>query len=161
MRCLRVEWPAMRVLLVVNTYATNYDENLRRVVEKALSADHKLEVTETNRHGHGLPITQGAVSDGVEAVVVWGGDGTVNEAANGLAGTSVSASYRADRRTSPLARWASPMTSRMPPLACSRGWRRAAHAVSGWERPAGGISRSLAAAASTPPSSKRSRPVRC
>ncbi len=79
----------MRVLLIVNTYATNYDLTRRRVVEKALSADHKLEVVETTRHGHGLPIAQGAVSDGFDAVVAWGGDGTVNEAANGLAGSNV------------------------------------------------------------------------
>lgn len=79
----------MRILLIVNTYATNYDLTRRRVVEKALSADHKLEVVETTRHGHGLPIAQGAVSDGFDAVVTWGGDGTVNEAANGLVGTDI------------------------------------------------------------------------
>lgn len=79
----------MRILLVVNPYATNYDEDRRRVVEKALGADHDLLVAETNRHGHGLPLTQGAVTGGFEAVVVWGGDGTVNEAANGLVGTDV------------------------------------------------------------------------
>lgn len=79
----------MRILLVVNPYATNYDTQQRRVVEKALGSDHDLEVRETARPGHGLPITQGAVADGFDTVVAWGGDGMVNEAAAGLAGTEV------------------------------------------------------------------------
>ncbi len=79
----------MRILLVINPYATNYDIHLRRVVEKALAADHDVEVIETSRHGHGLPLSQGAVSRGLDAVIAWGGDGTVNEVANGLAGSDV------------------------------------------------------------------------
>lgn len=79
----------VRLLLIINTYATNYDLDRRRAVEAALGAAGKLEVEETHRHGHGLPIAQGAVNRGADAIVVWGGDGTVNEAANALAGTSV------------------------------------------------------------------------
>lgn len=82
-------FPVVRLLLIVNTYATNYDLNRHRAVEAALGAVGKLEVEETHRHGHGLPIAQGAVNRGVDAIVVWGGDGTVNEAANALAGTHV------------------------------------------------------------------------
>lgn len=79
----------MRAILVINPYATNYDPNRRRVVEGALDSVCDLTVVETARHGHGLPIVQGAVHDGVDAVFVWGGDGMVNEAANGLAGTRI------------------------------------------------------------------------
>ncbi len=79
----------MRVLLVINPFATSYDPHRRRVIEKALGAGHDVEVIETARHGHGLPIAQGAVTAGADAVVVWGGDGMVNEAANGLAGTNI------------------------------------------------------------------------
>jgi len=44
-------------------------------------------VAETSRRGHATRLAQGAAADGVEAVIVLGGDGTLNEAANGLAGS--------------------------------------------------------------------------
>ena len=58
------------------------------VIQKALSADHDVTVAETTRRGHATRLAQGAVSENVEVVVVLGGDGTLNEAANGLAGSS-------------------------------------------------------------------------
>lgn len=45
-------------------------------------------MAETSRRGHATRLAQGAAADGVEAVVVLGGDGTLNETANGLAGTT-------------------------------------------------------------------------
>lgn len=45
-------------------------------------------MAETARRGHATRLAQGAVADGTEVVVVLGGDGTLNEAANGLAGSS-------------------------------------------------------------------------
>lgn len=59
----------------------------RVVIQKALSADHEVRTVETNRRGHATRLSRGAANDGVEVVVVLGGDGTLNEAANGLAGT--------------------------------------------------------------------------
>jgi len=59
----------------------------RVVIRKALSADHDVEVAETNRRDHATSLARGAVHDGVDVVVVLGGDGTLNEAANGLVGT--------------------------------------------------------------------------
>ena len=58
------------------------------VIAKALSADHSVEVAETSRRGHASRLAQGAAADGMDCVVVLGGDGTLNEAANGLAGTN-------------------------------------------------------------------------
>ena len=57
------------------------------VIQKALSADHDVTLAETNRRGHATRLAQGAAADGVDVVAVLGGDGTQNEAANGLAGT--------------------------------------------------------------------------
>ena len=57
------------------------------VIQKALSADHGVQLAETSRRGHAARLAQGAAAAGVELVVVLGGDGTLNEAANGLAGT--------------------------------------------------------------------------
>ena len=51
-------------------------------------------MAETSRRGHATRLAQGAAADGTEVVVVLGGDGTLNEAANGLAGTVVRARRR-------------------------------------------------------------------
>ncbi len=57
------------------------------VIRKALSADHEVEVAETNRRDHATSLARGAARAGVDVVVVLAGDGTLNEAANGLVGT--------------------------------------------------------------------------
>ncbi|MGA3217769.1 MAG: diacylglycerol kinase family protein [Acidimicrobiales bacterium] len=77
----------MRLLLVVNTSASSVTARARVVIHKALSADHEVVMKETNRRGHAARLAQGAAADGLDAVVVLGGDGTMNEAANGLAGS--------------------------------------------------------------------------
>src|SRR5207253_3999459 len=51
-------------------------------------ADHDLTVAETTRRGHAERLAHGAANDGVDVVVAMGGDGTLNEAANGLVGSS-------------------------------------------------------------------------
>ncbi|HIM85041.1 MAG TPA: diacylglycerol kinase family lipid kinase [Acidimicrobiia bacterium] len=78
---------AMKLLLVVNPSASSVTARTRIVIQKALSADHRLEVAATSRRGHATRLAQGAANDGIDIVVVLGGDGTLNEAANGLAGT--------------------------------------------------------------------------
>ena len=78
----------MRLLLIVNASASSVTPRTRVVIAKALSADHTVEVAETSRRGHAARLAQGAAAAGVDAVVVLGGDGTLNEAANGLAGSS-------------------------------------------------------------------------
>src|ERR671912_1976787 len=77
----------MRVLLLVNSSASSVTPRSRVVIQKALSADHDVTLAETSRRGHATRLAQGAAADGVDVVVVLGGDGTLNEAANGLAGT--------------------------------------------------------------------------
>ena len=59
----------------------------RVVIRKALAADHDVEVVDTSRRGHARRLAQGAAATGTEVVAVLGGDGTLNEAANGLVGT--------------------------------------------------------------------------
>jgi diacylglycerol kinase family enzyme len=78
----------VRLLLLVNTSASSVTPRSRVVIQKALAADHDLTVAETSRRGHAARLAQGAVASGVDAVVVLGGDGTLNEAANGLAGST-------------------------------------------------------------------------
>jgi diacylglycerol kinase family enzyme len=76
-----------RILLVVNPVARTVSQPTLAVIEKALSADFKLEVTETKERGHASEIAAQAVADGVDLVIVFSGDGTINEAVNALAGT--------------------------------------------------------------------------
>jgi diacylglycerol kinase family enzyme len=78
----------MKLLLVVNSSASSVTPRSRVVIQKALSADHDVTLAATSRRGHATRLAQGAAAAGVDAVVVLGGDGTLNEAANGLAGSS-------------------------------------------------------------------------
>lgn len=59
-----------------------------RLAERAL-ARHRLEgrVESTRAAGHGAELARQAVAAGVDLVVAWGGDGTVNEVASELVGT--------------------------------------------------------------------------
>ncbi len=77
----------MKVLLLVNSQASSVTPRTRVVIGKALSADHDVTVAETSRRGHATRLAQGAAATGTEVVAVLGGDGTLNEAANGLAGS--------------------------------------------------------------------------
>ena len=77
----------MRVLLLVNASASAVTARARVVIQKALAADHDVKVAETSRRGHATRLAQGAAASGADVVVVLGGDGTLNEAANGLAGS--------------------------------------------------------------------------
>ncbi|HEV3227555.1 MAG TPA: diacylglycerol kinase family protein [Acidimicrobiales bacterium] len=78
----------MRLLLIVNSSASSVTARGRVVIQKALSADHQVTVAETNRRGHASRLAQGAANDGVDVIVCLGGDGTLNEIANGLAGSA-------------------------------------------------------------------------
>jgi diacylglycerol kinase family enzyme len=77
----------LRVLLVVNSSASSVTARSRVVIQKALSADHDVSFAETNRRGHATRLAQSAANAGVDVVVCLGGDGTLNEVANGLAGS--------------------------------------------------------------------------
>jgi diacylglycerol kinase family enzyme len=77
----------VRMLLLVNSSASSVTPRGKVVIQKALAADHEVTVAETNRRGHATRLAQGAARDGFDVVVALGGDGTLNEAANGLAGT--------------------------------------------------------------------------
>src|SRR4051794_20124836 len=77
----------MRLLLIVNTSASAVTARARVVIRKALSADHDVTVAETTRRGNATRLARDAAAGGYDTVVVLGGDGTLNEAANGLAGS--------------------------------------------------------------------------
>ncbi|MCU1454378.1 MAG: putative lipid kinase [Acidimicrobiales bacterium] len=77
----------VKVLLVVNPFSSSVTARSRVVIRKALSGDHDVTLAETSRRGNAIRLARGAASDGADVVVALGGDGTVNEVANGLAGS--------------------------------------------------------------------------
>lgn len=71
----------------MNTAASSVTGRRRVLIHKALSADHEVRLIATQRRDHASKLARSAAGDGTDAVVVLGGDGTLNEAANGLAGS--------------------------------------------------------------------------
>ena len=78
----------MRLTLIVNVSASAVTPRVRVVIAEALARRHDLEVVQTAARGHATALAAEAAEDGRDVVVVLGGDGTLNEAANGLAGTT-------------------------------------------------------------------------
>jgi diacylglycerol kinase family enzyme len=76
--------PPMRALLVVNPKATTTNERSRDVLVRALRSEVDLTVEYTRKRGHAAALARAAAESGVDVVVTLGGDGTVNEAVNGL-----------------------------------------------------------------------------
>lgn len=77
----------MRLLLIVNPTASSMTPRRRVRVQHLLGEHHRLEVAETYRRGHATRLARAAARDGIEVVAVAAGDGTLNEAADGLIGT--------------------------------------------------------------------------
>lgn len=74
-------------MLIVNSSASSVTARKRVVVQRVLSGGHEVEVAETKRRGHATRLALAAARRGIDLVVVLGGDGTLNEVANGLVGT--------------------------------------------------------------------------
>ncbi|MEI7914922.1 MAG: diacylglycerol kinase family protein [Mycobacteriaceae bacterium] len=77
----------MRAVLIVNPNATSTTPAGRDLLAHALESRVTLTVTHTDRRGHAAEIAESAHRDGVDVIIVHGGDGTVNEVVNGLLGT--------------------------------------------------------------------------
>jgi diacylglycerol kinase family enzyme len=71
-------------LLIVNPHATATTQLRRDVITHALASQMDLEVVETRYRGHAGTLARKAASDGFQLILTLGGDGTVNEAVNGL-----------------------------------------------------------------------------
>jgi len=78
----------VKILLIVNPYASSVTERARQAAVDALSVDgHDLTVSGTDARDHATELARAAAADATDVVVVLGGDGTVNEAAHALVGT--------------------------------------------------------------------------
>lgn len=79
----------MKVLLIVNPSASSVSPRRQVGVHRLASAAHDVRMVETRHRGHATEFAKAAVHDDTDVVMVLGGDGTLNEAANGLAGSHV------------------------------------------------------------------------
>jgi diacylglycerol kinase family enzyme len=79
--------PSRRMMIIVNPYATTVSDRLRNLVVYALRGRYEVDAIDTNARGHATELSREAAREGYDVVVAFGGDGTVNETANGLAGS--------------------------------------------------------------------------
>jgi diacylglycerol kinase family enzyme len=78
-----------RMLIIVNPYATTVSDRLKNLVVYALQARYDVEAIDTEASEHAIELGRDAGHGEYDIVVAFGGDGTLNEVANGLAGTDV------------------------------------------------------------------------
>jgi diacylglycerol kinase family enzyme len=76
-----------RMLIIVNPYASTVSDRLRHLVVYALQGRFEVDAVDTEARGHATELCREAAHEGYDVVVAFGGDGTVNEAANGLLGS--------------------------------------------------------------------------
>lgn len=87
-RVLPSRAPKRRMLVIVNPYATTVSDRLKNLVVYALQGRYSVEAVETKARDHATELCHEAAEAGYDVVVAFGGDGTVNEAANGLVGSA-------------------------------------------------------------------------
>jgi diacylglycerol kinase family enzyme len=91
--------PSKRMLIIVNPYATTVSDRLKNLVVYALRGSYQVDAVETEARDHATELCREAAQAGYDVVVAFGGDGTVNEAANGLAGSDTPLSCLPGGRT--------------------------------------------------------------
>ncbi|MEX2245013.1 MAG: diacylglycerol kinase family protein [Fimbriimonadaceae bacterium] len=76
-----------RIAVIVNPASRSGKSDAVRRVVVELAEKHRVPVFSTEHRGHATEIAARLSAEGFERVVAVGGDGTLNEVANGLAGT--------------------------------------------------------------------------
>jgi diacylglycerol kinase family enzyme len=74
----------VRAVLIVNPNATSTTPATRDLLAHALESRVKLTVVHTDHRGHAIEIGRDATRDGIDVLIIHGGDGTVNEVVNGI-----------------------------------------------------------------------------
>lgn len=77
----------VKLALIINPTASSVSRRSRVLIERLLGGDHELVVHETSRPRHATRLAHRVSREGFDVVLTLGGDGTVNEAANGLLDT--------------------------------------------------------------------------
>jgi diacylglycerol kinase family enzyme len=76
-----------RMLVIVNPYASTVSDRLKNLVVYALQGRYEVDAIDTKGKNDATALAREAALEGYDVVVAFGGDGTVNEAANGLLGS--------------------------------------------------------------------------
>ena len=71
-------------MLIANPKATSTSRRARDILMRAFSGDLDIVLAETGHRGHATELAREAAEKGYDVVIALGGDGTVNEAVNGL-----------------------------------------------------------------------------
>ncbi len=79
------------VTLLVNPFASSVTARSRIEVQRKLAEHFDLTVIDTTKGGHAIRLAHGASQAGADVVIGLGGDGTINEVANGLLGSTTTA----------------------------------------------------------------------
>lgn len=87
------------MLIIVNPYATTVSDRLKNLVVYALRGSYQVDAIDTESKDHATELCREAAQEGYDVVVAFGGDGTVNEAANGLVGSDTPLSCLPGGRT--------------------------------------------------------------
>ena len=91
-------------MFIANPRAGSVSVRTREVMLKALEADFKVEDVETAARDHASDLAHDAVARGFDAVIAFGGDGTINEVAQGLVDTDVALGILPGGSTNVMAR---------------------------------------------------------
>jgi YegS/Rv2252/BmrU family lipid kinase len=79
-----------RVLLITNPVAARHDPGVLRTVSRTLdSLGIEVDVAGTTRHGDAARLAAQGVADKVDAIAVYGGDGTTMQAVSGMIGSGI------------------------------------------------------------------------
>ena len=74
-----------RILLIVNPYSTGVTLERLGAVQQVLGKDFDVQTRQTHGRGHAAELARGAIGN-ADAIAVFSGDGTYNEAVNGADG---------------------------------------------------------------------------
>lgn len=94
----------MHLTLIVNPFASSANARVRVELLKMLTANHRVDVLETTRSGHAIRLAHRAATAGTDVILGLGGDGTINEIANGVAGLGATIAPLPGGSTNVLAR---------------------------------------------------------
>jgi len=76
-----------KLLLIVNPSASSVTPRSQVLIQRTFNRNHDVELVETTRRGHATRLAEDAAARNFDGAIVLGGDGTLNEAANGLVDT--------------------------------------------------------------------------
>lgn len=96
--------PDKRLLLISNPRASAGSFDATERVSSTLASGFDLTCVMPDERGHATELSRDAAADGYDVVVAMGGDGTVNEAANGIIGSDTALACLPTGRTNVFCR---------------------------------------------------------